>query len=126
MDFARRAFVSVLAIAVNAWCQSKRNRLTEEDEWKDAYELARRGVSTQRPKDGLVPNAETALRIAEAIARAAFGAETVLQEQPFRVRLRGNVWTVMGTMNPTLGSGGVAIIQVAKSDGRVIFATHTQ
>jgi hypothetical protein len=83
-----------------------------------------RHTRPDRPKDGFVPNAEVAKRIGEALANGLYGAEA-MHERPFRARLRGNVWTVMGTLTP-LALGGVAIIQIGRDDGRIIFAHHTQ
>lgn len=123
-NFARRAFTSMLLAAVTGWGQSKPKRLTEEDEWADAYRLAKR-LRSDRPKGGLVPSAEVATRIAEAVATGLYGEKSVTHERPYRARLQGNVWTVMGTL-PPLALGGVAIIQISKEDGRVLFAHHTQ
>jgi hypothetical protein len=124
IKFARRTFGSILLGALAARGQSRPKRLTEEDEWTDAYELSKRARS-DHPKDGIVPNADTAKRIAEAVASGLYSQETATHERPFRARLRGNVWTVMGTL-PPLALGGVAIIQISKDDGRILFAHHTQ
>ena len=72
-----------------------------------------------------MPNAEIAKRIGEAVASSLYGEETAVHERPYRARLRGNVWTVMGSL-PSTALGGVAIIQISKEDGRVLFAHHTQ
>ena len=122
---ARRTFGLMAASVFSAWGQSKLARLTEENEWAEAYELSRR-VSSDRPKEGVVSNAEIAKRIGEAVAAGVYGEDTAVRERPFRARLRGSVWTVMGTLSPRLALGGVAIIQISKADGRVLFVHHTQ
>jgi hypothetical protein len=123
VKFARRTFASIGLGAFFGLCQSKPKRLTEEDDWAEAYNLSRH-TRPDRPKDGFVPNAEVAKLIGEAVANGLYGAEAT-QERPFRARLRGDVWTVMGTL-PPLALGGVAIVQISKDDGRILFAHHTQ
>jgi hypothetical protein len=123
-QFVAGAFTSMLLSAFTAWSQSKPKRLTEEDEWTDAYGLAKR-LRSDHPKAGFVPNAEVATRLAEAVATGLYGEERAKHEQPYRARLQGNVWTVIGTL-PPLALGGVAIIQISKEDGRILFAHHTQ
>src|SRR5581483_11440682 len=113
-QFVARAFTSMLFSAFTAWSQAKPKRLTEEDEWTDAYGLAKR-LRSDHPKAGFVPNAEVATRLAEAIAAGLYGDDRAKREQPYRARLQGNVWTVMGTL-PPLALGGVAIIQISKDD----------
>jgi hypothetical protein len=123
-QFVALAFTSMLLSAFAAPGQSRPKRLSEEDEWTDAYGLAKR-LRSDHPKAGFVPSAEVATRLAQAVAAGLYGEESVKHEQPYRARLQGNVWTVMGTL-PPLALGGVAIIQISKEDGRVLFAHHTQ
>lgn len=102
----------------------ERPKLSEEEEWKAALALAR-STRSDRPKDGMIPDAQTAQRVGEAIALALYGETVLRRERPFRARLHGNVWTVMGTL-PPLALGGVAIIQVRKDNAAVVFTHHTQ
>lgn len=122
---SRRVFALCVPGVFTAWSQSKPKRLTEEDEWRDAYHLTT-AVRSDKPTGGFVPDAETAQRIAEAVAGALYGQEEARREQPYRARLRGNIWTVLGTHNPPLALGGNAILQISKIDGRVLFAHHTE
>lgn len=124
MNLARRTLVSFILGSFCGWGQSGRKRLTEEDEWNWAYEWISKGIRSVRPSNGFVPDAETARQIGEAVAVGLFGKDAK-DERPFRARLRGEVWTVMGSL-PPLALGGVAIIQISKRDGRVLFAQHTQ
>ena len=50
-----------------------------------------------RPK-ALVPNEETAIRIAEAIWIPIFGQELIERQKPFRAKLENDVWTVRGSL----------------------------
>lgn len=118
-----RALVFML-IVLSIAAPQPRPKLSEEEEWKTALALSR-NTKSDRPKGGLVPDAETARRIAEAVATSLYGETVVVRERPFRVRLHGNVWTVMGTL-PPLALGGVVIIQVRQDNGCVVFAHHTQ
>jgi len=79
------------------------------------------------PKNGVVPDEQTAKTIAEAVAIPIWGKETVTAELPLRAVLRANVWTVIG--NPHLKggeTGGELIIQLDKNTGAVIAFLHTQ
>jgi ATP-dependent Clp protease ATP-binding subunit ClpA len=49
------------------------------------------------PKSGVVPDAETAKRIAEALWTQRYDAETVARQAPVQAELKFNVWIVTGT-----------------------------
>jgi hypothetical protein len=69
----------------------------------------------------LVPDAKTAVRIAEAICEAKYGNKIVTNYQPYSARLEGDNWTVIGT--PADGStraGGMPEVIISKIDGRVV------
>jgi hypothetical protein len=84
-----------------------------------------------KPKDGYVPNAETAARIAEAVWTPIYGANVIEREKPFKTVLKGEIWFVEGTLQP-LGPGGsienlvggVAMAEIAKDDGRILRVIH--
>ena len=52
------------------------------------------------PKDGVVTDADTARRIAEAIWAPLYGADTVTAQKPLTVERRSNIWIVTGTSGP--------------------------
>jgi hypothetical protein len=88
-------------------------------------------VETYKPKDGYVPNAETAIRIAEAVWIPIYGEQLIESEKPFRARLlKGNTWLVQGSFKKSIEDadggavGGVALAEIAKDDGRIIRVTH--
>src|SRR3981081_3322378 len=68
--------------------------------------------------NGFVPDAATAIRVAEAILLPIYGEEKVLSERPFRASLGAGVWTIQG-MLPAGRHGGVALVKIAKRDARV-------
>ncbi len=95
------------------------------DEWKALdLSLSQKSMKSIRPKNGFVPDEATAIRIAEAVAIAQWGEKRIAGEQPFKARLRGDVWTVMGTLHPIGAAGGTAVVQLSKTSGAVLFAVH--
>jgi hypothetical protein len=76
-----------------------------------------------KPKDGFVPNEQTAVTIAEAVLIPIYGEKAVRSERPFKAALANGVWTVTGTLPPNF-LGGSAIVRLAKSDGRILFVIH--
>lgn len=92
--------------------------------WDLVDEAMEQYVSDQ-PPDGFVPDERTAIAIAEAVASALYGQELTKSERPFRGRLEGDAWTVIGAL-PGPIEGGTALIQISKSDGRILFAVHEE
>jgi NTF2 fold immunity protein of polymorphic toxin system component len=80
------------------------------------------------PKGGFVPNAETAVKIAEAVLIPVYGEKKVLSERPFTATLAGDIWTVSGTLHCTppgsLCKGGTAIVKISKSSGQILQMGH--
>jgi len=86
------------------------------------------GKLSYKPKNGYVPNAETAKSIAEAIWLPIYG-DKVLHEKPYTASLSAdNVWTVTGTLPkmtlPKMTFGVVAEIDISKSDGTILRVIH--
>jgi hypothetical protein len=68
----------------------------------------------------------SAIKIAEANLVKTYG-ENVLLERPFVARLEGDRWTIEGTLrcpNGKICKGGVAHIELRKSDGSVLAVSH--
>lgn len=75
------------------------------------------------PAGGFVPDAATAVQIAEAVWLPIYGTN-VLHEKPFTARLTGEgVWIVEGSL-PEGMKGGVAYLEISKRDGRILAVTH--
>jgi hypothetical protein len=68
------------------------------------------------PKSGVVNDAETAKRIAEAIWSSLFGAETVQAQAPIQVELQHNVWILHGNAAPD----EALFIFMLQADGRIL------
>lgn len=76
------------------------------------------------PPNGVVPDEKTAIRIAEAVWIPIYG-EKVLEERPFVAKLiDGNKWYVYGTLPKKYNVGGVAEIEISKSDGKILRISH--
>ncbi len=74
------------------------------------------------PKDGFVPDEQTAIRIAEAVWIPIYGKEMIEAERPIQAILHNEVWIVEGTLHAQ--KGGVAEAEIAKKDGRIIRVSH--
>ena len=68
------------------------------------------------PKPGVVPDAETAKTIAEAIWLPVYGAETITSQMPLRAELKFNVWIVAGSAAPE----GLLFAFILQADGRIL------
>lgn len=98
----------------------------------------------QNTVKNIVPDKETAIKIAEAVAIPIYGLE-ILKERPFNVQLiKDSIWVVIGSQkNIEVDSGlikkdkivrnafyvvkgGVLNVMIAKSDGRIIRITHSR
>jgi len=80
-------------------------------------------ISQHRPKDGFVPDQETAVKIAEAILTPIYGASQVQAEKPFVASLKREVWTVTGHL-PEGADGGVAEVRISKLTGEILSVSH--
>jgi hypothetical protein len=82
-----------------------------------------------RPPSGYVPDAATAVKIAEAVLIPVYGEQKIVSERPFKATLDGDVWTVAGTLYCGDGKsgmcpGGTATVKLSKDDARVLFMIH--
>jgi hypothetical protein len=68
------------------------------------------------PKGGVVPDAETAMRIAEAVWIPQYGKETVEAQKPFQVERRLTMWIVTGSAP----SEKALFAFIVSEDGRVV------
>lgn len=79
--------------------------------------------SVYKPKEGYVPDARTASRIAEAILIPIYGEEQIKSELPLAASLKGDIWTVTGSLPPGM-AGGVAEVQISKKTGEILGVIH--
>ncbi len=76
---------------------------------------------TYVPDKDFVPNEKTAIKIAEAIWHPIYG-DDIYDEKPFIAELKDSVWIVHGTLNHDIG--GVAYIEIQKSDCKILKVSH--
>jgi len=73
-----------------------------------------------------VPNAETAIGIAEAIWLPIYGKK-IYESKPFVAKLKNSsVWVVWGTLNSQYTAGGTPYIEIQKKDCKILKVTHTK
>lgn len=78
-------------------------------------------------KNGAIPNAKTAYKVAYPILCAVYGESMIRKELPLKVYLVDNKWRLVGSWNHGPGvKGGVAAIVINKSDGRVLDVVHSE
>ena len=79
---------------------------------------------TFKPKEGYVPDAKTAIKIAVAVWEPIYGVKHIANEKPYRTQLTTNrVWIVEGSL-PAAAIGGIAIAEISKDDGRILRVSH--
>ena len=76
------------------------------------------------PPQGMVPNKETAVRIADAVLTPIYGEIVVERERPYSVTLRRGIWIVKGKVHP--GPGGNLLIEISKRTGCIIRVLGTE
>jgi hypothetical protein len=79
--------------------------------------------TSYKPKDGYVPDAQTAMLIAQAVWTPIYGKSVIEEERPFSATLSNGVWTVEGTLPKGL-HGGVALAEISKDDARILRVAH--
>jgi len=80
--------------------------------------------TSYQPKGGFVPDAETAIAIAQAVWGPIYGKEHIAHEKPFTATLHNGIWRVEGSLPKRYTHGGVAIAEISKRDGRILGVIH--
>jgi hypothetical protein len=84
------------------------------------------------PKAGYVPDARTAVQVAEAVLVPIYGKKQIESERPFTATLKNDVWTVAGSLRcpdgkggtTTQCNGGVAVVRISRGDARILYVMH--
>ena len=78
---------------------------------------------------GLVPDEQTAIKIAEAVLFPIYGEKIIRGEKPYLVKLADGKWTIDGSMPKTKGDeivlGGTFHIVISQRDGQVLEIGHS-
>jgi hypothetical protein len=79
------------------------------------------------PKEGVIPTAEIAFKVAEPILIGIYGKDAIESEKPFSINLENSTWIIEGTFNGSEEAvGGVAYIEIRKDTGEVLKVIHTK
>ena len=77
----------------------------------------------QEPQ-AMIDNPDMAMQIVEIYLTKFYGAKVMKDEVPLRVSLQGDVWHVTGKGVPTGSVGGVAEIDLCRTNGQVLRIVH--
>jgi hypothetical protein len=133
LDVLRRhitlAMVCSLWLLASALGQSKTP--PQQTPFDTTKRLREERVFQKKPARGYVPDATTAVRIAEAVLTPIYGAKQVGYEKPFNATLDGDVWTIQGTLDckttaKSIWVGGTAVVQLSKTTGAVLLLVHEE
>lgn len=85
-------------------------------------ELERHGTMANR--NGYVPDARTAARIAVSVWSSLYGEYIPQEKPPMKVALKGDsLWIVFGTLLPNY-EGGTPYIEISKKNGTIYKVNH--
>ena len=96
-----------------------------------AFALTAADSRSQTTAEVRVPDAATALRIAEPALIKTYGKRQIDYERPLTAKLEGGIWSVYGTLccpdrngHRTCEEGkcvgGVAVLKLRQSDGKIL------
>lgn len=77
------------------------------------------------PPNGLVPDANTAVIIAEAVLIPIYGKKQIENEKPFHAALQKDRWIVEGTLHKEK-VGGTSHVEVSKDNGAILRIAHSK
>lgn len=72
----------------------------------------------------MVPDAATATAIAFAIALPVYGKKQIESELPLHAVLKGQIWSVQGTLPKEWTTGGTVTIEIDKTSGKILYLMH--
>jgi len=77
----------------------------------------------QEPQ-AMIDNPDMAMKIAEIYLTKFYGEKVMKAEVPLRASLQGDVWHLTGRDLPTGSVGGVAEIDLCRTNGQVLRVVH--
>jgi hypothetical protein len=75
------------------------------------------------PKEGLVPDKETAIKIAEVVLFRLYGEEDIMAQRPYKLKEDDDIWRICGTLKPN-GFGSAFNIAISKQTGAILHLEH--
>ncbi len=68
----------------------------------------------------VVPDAQTAESVAEAVLLPVYGP-VIFKERPFQAQLEGNLWAVWGRQSSFFSRRSVAVVRMHRTDAHIHF-----
>lgn len=81
--------------------------------------------SSYKPRNGYVPDEQTAISIAVAVWIPIYGRQQIESEKPYKATLKNGVWTVTGSL-PEGYDGGTAVAEISQETGCILRIIHYQ
>jgi hypothetical protein len=78
---------------------------------------------TPLPKEGLVPDKETAIKIAEVVLFRLYGEEDIIRQRPYTVKKEDYIWWICGTL-PKDSYGTVFNIGISQHTAAILHLTR--
>ena len=75
------------------------------------------------PKGGLVPDKETAIKIAEVVLFRLYGEEDIVSQRPYKVQEKDDIWWISGTLKKN-ELGSVFGIAISRQTGAILHLEH--
>ena len=72
------------------------------------------------PKEGFVPDKDTAIKIAEVILFRLYGEETIIDQKPYVVTQDENIWWVCGTLKEDV-MGAAFKIAISQQTAAILY-----
>jgi hypothetical protein len=86
-----------------------------------------KGLPPTAIKNGVVPDAKTAIKIADAVLVPIYGEDQIASERPFRAELVDGRWMITGVLHGgTFVFGGIAHVKISKSTGQIEELWHSK
>ncbi|MCL1868055.1 MAG: YbbC/YhhH family protein [Paludibacter sp.] len=111
----------------NTSVNSNNQEVTENVDYvvnKNLDTIEGRYTGLNMPREGIIPNAEIAYKIAQTLFYSFFDNKMLDSEKPFQVNLKNGVWIIEGDWKGRVG--GVAYIEIQQSDGKILTFNHTK
>jgi hypothetical protein len=74
----------------------------------------------------LVPDEETAIKIAEIFLFKNYSKREIVKEKPYKIGLVNNYWIIIGSLPSYYKKGGTFEMVINSKDGKVIGITHSK
>ena len=75
------------------------------------------------PKEGLVPDKETAIKIAEVVLFRLYGEAGIVSQRPYKVKEEDDIWWISGTLKEN-ELGSVFGIAISRQTGAILHLEH--